>query len=88
MLPGFLHFSPTNKDRPEHRGEFIAKCAAMLRRSVSFTIVEDVTTPSANLYGDLIALFGQMDPSSAERWQVERARNLKEKQPEPTDKIR
>jgi hypothetical protein len=47
MLPGFLHFSPTNKDRPEHRGEFIAKCAAMLRSSVSFTIVEDVTTPSA-----------------------------------------
>jgi Protein of unknown function (DUF4058) len=58
--------SPANKDRPEHRGEFIAKCAAMLRSNVCVTIVDVVTTRSANLYGDLIALFGQTDPSLAD----------------------
>jgi hypothetical protein len=58
--------SPANKDRPEHRGDFIAKCAAMLRGNVCVTIVDVVTTRSANLYGDLIALFGQTDPSLAD----------------------
>ena len=58
--------SPANKDRPEHRGEFIAKCAAMLRSNVCVTIVDVETTRSANLYGDLIALFGQTDPSLAD----------------------
>ena len=36
--------SPANKDRPEHRGEFIAKCAATLRSNVCVTIVDVVTT--------------------------------------------
>jgi hypothetical protein len=58
--------SPANKDRPEHRGDFIAKCAAMLRSNVCVTIVDVVTTRSANLYSDLIALFGQTDPSLAD----------------------
>ncbi len=55
--------SPANKDRPEHRGEFISKCASMLRGNVCVTIVDVVTTRNANLYGEVIALFGQTDPS-------------------------
>ena len=32
--------SPSNKDRPEHRRAFVAKCATLLRDSVSVTIVD------------------------------------------------
>jgi Protein of unknown function (DUF4058) len=58
--------NPANKDRPEHRGDFVAKCAAMLRNRVCVTIVEVVTTRSANLYGEVMTLFGQPDSSLAE----------------------
>jgi len=58
--------SPANKDRPEHRGDFIAKCASMLRSHVCVTIVDVVTTRTANLYSELMALFGQTDPSLAD----------------------
>jgi hypothetical protein len=58
--------SPADKDRPEHRGDFIAKCATMLRSHVCVTIVDVVTTRSANLYGELMALLGQADPSLAD----------------------
>jgi hypothetical protein len=58
--------SPANKDRPEHRGDFIAKGATMLRRGVCVTIVDVVTTRSANLYGELMALLGQPDTSLAD----------------------
>lgn len=36
--------SPANKDRPEHRHAFVAKCAALLQNQVSVTIVDLVTT--------------------------------------------
>src|SRR5438876_11631741 len=36
--------SPANKDRPEHRRAFIAKCAGLLRERVSVVIVDVVTT--------------------------------------------
>jgi hypothetical protein len=58
--------SPANRDCPEHRGDFIAKCASMLRSHVCVTIVDVVTTRTANLYSELIALFGQTDPSLAD----------------------
>ena len=32
--------SPANKDRPEHRRAFVAKCAALLQNQVSVTIVD------------------------------------------------
>jgi hypothetical protein len=57
--------SPANKDRPESRRLFVAKCADLLRRQVSVTIVDLVTTRQANLYGDLLELIGQSDPSIA-----------------------
>lgn len=54
--------SPANKDRPEHRRMFVAKCAALLRQQVSVAIVDVVTTRRFNLYGDLLELIGQTDP--------------------------
>src|SRR5262249_25485458 len=55
--------SPANKDRPEHRRVFVAKCAALLRQHVSVAIVDLVTTRQFNLYGDLLDLIGHTDPS-------------------------
>ena len=57
--------SPANKDRPEHRRAFVAKCASLLQNRVCVAIVDLVTTRSSNLYADLIELFGQADPSLA-----------------------
>ncbi|HEY7158712.1 MAG TPA: DUF4058 family protein [Gemmataceae bacterium] len=55
--------SPANKDRPEHRRTFAAKCAGLLRERVSVVIVDIVTTRTQNLYGELLDLIGQSDPS-------------------------
>src|SRR5207253_4402851 len=54
--------SPANKDRPEHRRAFVAKCAALLQNQVSVTIVDLVTTRDCNLYAELLDLIGQTDP--------------------------
>jgi hypothetical protein len=58
--------SPSNKDRPEHRRAFVAKCAAMLQDRVCVAIVDLVTNRASNLYGDLMELFGHTDPALAE----------------------
>jgi hypothetical protein len=55
--------SPSNKDRPEHRRAFVAKCAALLQERVCVAIVDLVTTRTFNLYSDLMELIGQTDPS-------------------------
>ncbi|HKI35312.1 MAG TPA: DUF4058 family protein [Gemmataceae bacterium] len=54
--------SPANKDRPEHRAAFVAKCAALLQAQVSVVIIDLVTTRKFNLYGDLVDLMGLTDP--------------------------
>ena len=54
--------SPANKDRPEHRRAFAAKCVSLLQQGVSVSIVDLVTIRRANLYGDLLDLLGQTDP--------------------------
>jgi hypothetical protein len=55
--------SPANKDRPEHRRAFAAKCAGLLRERVSVVIVDVVTTHTPNLYGELLDLLGRSDPA-------------------------
>ena len=55
--------SPSNKDRSEHRRAFVAKCAGLLRERVSVIILDVVTTRTQNLYGELLDLIGQSDPS-------------------------
>jgi hypothetical protein len=55
--------SPANKDRPEHRRLFLAKCAALLQQQVSIALVDVVTVRNFNLYADLLDVLGQTDPS-------------------------
>jgi hypothetical protein len=55
--------SPVTKGRAEYRRAFVAKCAALLQKLVSVTIIDLVTTRNFNLYGDLMELIGTADPS-------------------------
>ena len=55
--------SPANKDRPEHRNVFVAKCAALLQKGVAVSIVDLVTVRQFNLYTDLLAFIGHNDPT-------------------------
>jgi hypothetical protein len=57
--------SPANKDRPENRRAFVAKCAALLQKHVCVSIVDLVTIRNFNLYCDLLELIGRSDPSFA-----------------------
>lgn len=51
--------SPGNKDRPENRRAFVAKCMGMLRERVSVIIVDMVTTRNQNLYAELLEMLGE-----------------------------
>lgn len=55
--------SPGNKDRPESRGQFVAKCAALLRQRVSLVLVDLVTVRDFNLYAELLEWIGEQDPA-------------------------
>jgi hypothetical protein len=55
--------SPANKDRPEHRNVFVAKCATLLQKGVAVSIVDVVTVRQFNLYAELLALVGHADPT-------------------------
>jgi hypothetical protein len=57
--------SPSNKDRPETRELFVGKVAAMLQQGVCVSLVDLVTVRRANLYADLVTLFGHIDPQLA-----------------------
>lgn len=57
--------SPANKDRPESRRAFVAKCAALLQKHVCVSMVDLVTIRNFNLYCDLLDLIGRSDPSFA-----------------------
>jgi hypothetical protein len=50
--------SPGNKDRPEQRRAFVAKCAGLLHQGASVVIVDVVTTRGANLHDELAAMVG------------------------------
>ena len=54
--------SPRNKDRPDSREAFVSKCAALLRKGVSVSIVDIVTSRRANLYAELLDRIGHADP--------------------------
>ncbi len=55
--------SPADKDRPEHRSTFAAKCATLLRHGLSVSIVDVVTARTGNLYLEMLDLLGEEDPS-------------------------
>jgi hypothetical protein len=54
--------SPGNKDRPETRQAFAAKCVSYLTRGVGLIVVDIVTNRLANLHNDLIGLLGRGEP--------------------------
>ena len=55
--------SPANKDRPETRRAFVAKCSALLQKRVCVSIVDLVTTRHFNLYTDLLDSIDRNDPA-------------------------
>ncbi|MBO0700692.1 MAG: DUF4058 family protein [Zavarzinella sp.] len=55
--------SLANKDRPDSRQLFVAKCANLLQKDVCVSIVDLVTVRRFNLYADLLALFRRRDPA-------------------------
>jgi hypothetical protein len=55
--------SPANNDRPEHRRIFAAKCAALLQKGVSVTIVDLVAVKHFNLYVEFLDVLGHIDPT-------------------------
>jgi hypothetical protein len=66
-LVGAVEFvSPANKDRPETREAFVAKCDAFLRDSVGLVIVDIVTSRRANLHNDLMLRFGEPADESSD----------------------
>jgi hypothetical protein len=54
--------SPGNKDRPETRQAFAAKCVSYLTRGIGLIVVDIVTNRLANLHNDVMALFGRGEP--------------------------
>ncbi len=51
--------SPSNKDRPETRQAFVAKCATYLSQGISVIIVDVITNKHFNLHDALLAFLGQ-----------------------------
>jgi hypothetical protein len=51
--------SPGNKDRPEARRAFVAKCASYLQQGIGLIIVDIVTGRSFNLHDELVHLLEQ-----------------------------
>lgn len=54
--------SPANKDRPETRRAFAAKCVAYLTRGIGLIVVDIVTNRLANLHNETVAMLGQERP--------------------------
>ena len=55
--------SPANKDRPESRQSFVAKCFNLLPQDVCLSIVDLVTIRQFNFYTELLALLDRCDPA-------------------------
>ena len=55
--------SPSNKDRPETRGMFLSKIAALLEHDICVSIVDVVSTSNFNLYAELLSFVESGDPA-------------------------
>lgn len=55
--------SPANKDRPERRRAFTAKCLTLLQQGVCVSIVDLVTIRDFNFYVELLDQIGTTDPT-------------------------
>lgn len=57
--------SPANKDRPEHRQAFAAKCAAYLQKQIGLVVVDIITERRSNLHAELMDLLELGDEPKA-----------------------
>jgi hypothetical protein len=55
--------SPSNKDRPETRGAFVSKVAALLKHDICVSIVDVVSTSEFNLHAELMNFLESADPA-------------------------
>lgn len=55
--------SPSNKDRPEHRADFVTKVASLLKNGICVSIVDVVSTMDHNLYAELLEVVQGIDPT-------------------------
>src|SRR5258708_4487674 len=55
--------SPSNKDRPQTRGVFVSKVAALLEHDICVSIVDVVSTGNFNLYAELMNFLECTDPA-------------------------
>jgi hypothetical protein len=55
--------SPSNEDRPGSRESFVGKVVSLLQQGVCVSLVDLVSVRQANLYADVLALFGRNDPA-------------------------
>ncbi len=58
--------SPANKDCPEHRSAFVAKCRAYLQEGIGLAVVDIVTRRRADLHLELLAAVGRSMTSTTE----------------------
>ncbi len=61
--------SPSNRDRRESRRSFVRICDSLLKKDVCVTIVDLVTSRTANLYGELLEELGAQ-PTSVSRSEI------------------
>src|SRR5204863_1556930 len=54
--------SPGNKDRPESRRAFAAKCVSYLTRGIGLIVVDVVTNRLTNLHNEIVDLLGHAEP--------------------------
>jgi hypothetical protein len=54
--------SPGNKDHPETRQAFAAKCVSYLTRGIGLIVVDIVSNRRTNLHNDVIGLLGRAEP--------------------------
>jgi hypothetical protein len=55
--------SPSNKDRPDNRRAFAAKCVTLLRQGVAVSMIDVVTERGGNLYRELLDQIRETDPA-------------------------
>lgn len=58
--------SPANKDRPDSRRAFVAKCVGLLWKEISLVLVDPVTTRSSNLFREIWEEIGGTIPKGDE----------------------
>ena len=55
--------SPSNKDRAETRGIFVAKLASLLKQEICVSFIDVVSTSDFNLYAELLHFLESADPA-------------------------